>query len=208
MRSASLLASFFALAGLLGGAAASADPIGPDDCSTCQGAIYELLYDPIPVSGNGTTTYEITLRIDTSGYTGDGVRIGEVAFKVSPMLDAVSLVDAPGGAGEWSAILGGINANGCQGNDNNGFACAASSNDAVATVPGSYEWVFHVGVPTPQELFTEVWQASIKARYLDAQGAKTGDLVSENITLQVIPEPGTALLLGAGMLLLGRRPRT
>jgi hypothetical protein len=207
MRISPILGSFVALAWLAAGGAASADPIGPEDCSTCQGAIYELLYDPIPVSGNGTTTYEITLRIDTSGYTGDGVRIGEVAFKVSPTLASVSLVDAPGGVGAWDEILGGINANGCQGNANNGFACAASTSDSVATVPGEHEWVFHVGVEAPHELFTEVWQASVKARYLDENGDKTGDLVSENITLQVIPEPRTALLLCLGLATLARRAR-
>jgi hypothetical protein len=212
MRILSILGSFVALAWLGAGGVAMADPIGvgDDDCSTCQGSIYELLYDPVPVSGNGTTTYEITLRIDTSGYDGDGVRIGEVAFKVSPSLDAVALIDAPGGTGEWSAILGGINANGCQDNANSGFACTSSQSETVATVPdGVYEWVFHVGVPTPQDLFTEMFQASVKARYLDAEGNKTGDLVSENITLQPIPEPGIVLLLGTGLtgLLVIGRPR-
>src|SRR5690606_35691300 len=81
-----------AAACLLAGSA-SADPIGPDDCSTCQGASFELSYEPVP---NGGNTYEITLRIDTSGYAGDGVRIGEVAFKVSSSLTSVSLLDAPG----------------------------------------------------------------------------------------------------------------
>jgi hypothetical protein len=204
MRVSSFL-SAFAVAGLLAGSA-SADPIGPDDCSTCQGTSLELLYDPTPIASNGTTTYEITLRIDTSGYTGDAVRIGEVAFKVSPSLAAVTLLDAPGGAGEWSAILGGINANGCQANANNGFACTSSDNDAVAGVPdGTHEWVFQVEVPSDQDLFTAMFQGSVKARFLDAEGEKTGDLVSENITLQVIPEPGTAVLLGAGVLALGRR---
>src|SRR5690606_7272309 len=107
MRTSSLLVAL-AAACLLAGAA-SADPIGPDDCSTCQGASFELLYEPTPIAPNGTTTYEITLRIDTSGYTGDGTRIGEVAFKVSPDLTSVTLLDAPGGFGEWTEVLGGIN---------------------------------------------------------------------------------------------------
>jgi hypothetical protein len=204
MRIPHLLGSTLALA-LLAGGAASADPIGPEDCSTCQGSILELLYDPTPIATNGTTTYEITLRIDTTGYTGDGARIGEVAFKVSPELDAVTLVDAPGGTSAWDEILGGINANGCQANGNNGFACASSQDETAAAGSGVFEWVFQVGVPTPQDLFTEVFQGSIKARFLDAAGEKTGDLVSENITLQVIPEPQTALLLGAGLAALARR---
>lgn len=203
MRASSFLVAL-AAACLLAGSA-SADPIGPDDCSTCQGASFELSYEPVP---NGGNTYEITLRIDTSGYAGDGVRIGEVAFKVSSSLTSVSLLDAPGGASEWTEILGGINANGCQANANNGFACTSSANDAVATVPdGTYVWVFQIQLPEGDELFTAEFQSSVKARFLDAQGGKTGDLVSENITLQLIPEPGTALLLGVGLLALRRRAR-
>jgi hypothetical protein len=46
---------------------------------------------------------------------------------------------------------------------------------------------------------TDPFAASIKARYVNVDGAKVGDLVSENITLQPIPEPGTALLLVFGL---------
>lgn len=185
---------------------AAADPIGPEDCSTCQGTSIELLYGPVPDS---STSFEITLRIDTSGYEGDGARIGEVAFKVSPQLESVSLLDAPGGAGSWNEILGGINADGCQGNDNNGFACAASDDTNAATLPndGVYEWVFQIGLSEADDLFTEMFQGSVKARFLDASGDKTGDLVSENITLQLIPEPGTLLLLGAGLAAIAGKRR-
>lgn len=208
MKRSALLGLLVAALCITASGTASADPIGPEDCSTCQGLSLELLFDPIPVASNGTTTYEITLRIDTTDYEGDAARIGEVAFKVSPSLDSILLIDAPGGVAEWDPILGGINANGCQPNDNNGFACTSSDNDAVATVPdGVYEWVFHAGVPLPQDLFTEMFQGSVKARLLDANGEKTGDLVSENITLQVIPEPTTALLVCAGLAALGRRAR-
>lgn len=185
---------------LAAGRVASADPIGPD-CDTCQGAIYELLYDPTPVSSDAdSTVYGIVLRIDTTGYSGDGVRIGDVAFKVSPNLDGVSVLDAPGGAGDWTSQLAGLNANGCGGGGPSGFGCASSLDDGNATLPfaGIYEWVFAADVPTGT-LFTDAFEASVKVRYLDADGDKVGDLVSEPITLQVIPEPSTLLLLAGGL---------
>ena len=180
---------------------ASADPIGPD-CDTCQGGVYELLYNPVPLASDAdSTVYGVVLRIDTTGYTGDGASIGDVAFKVSPNLDGVSVLDAPGGAGDWSSILGNLNANGCNDNaDNSGFGCAASTDDGNATLPfaGIYQWIFAADVPNGT-LLTDAFEASIKVRFLDADGDKTGDLVSENITLQVVPEPGTLLLLAGGL---------
>jgi hypothetical protein len=200
LRSQILLAAA-AIALIAAGRSASADPIGPD-CDTCQGSIYELLYNPVPISSDAdSTVYGIVLRIDTTGYTGDGVRIGNVAFKVSPNLDGVTVFDAPGGAGDWTTNLENLNANGCTGGGgNSGFGCATSTDDGNATLPfaGIYQWIFGADVPNGT-LLTDAFAASIKAMYLDADGDKIGDIVSEPITLQVIPEPGTALLLAAGL---------
>lgn len=134
MRSQTLLA-VAAIALVVAGRSASADPIGPD-CTTCQGGIYELLYNPVPISSDAdSTVYGIVLRINTAGYTGDGASIGNVAFKVSPNLDGVSVLGAPGGAGDWAGSLNNINANGCAGGAPSGFGCAASADDSNATLP-------------------------------------------------------------------------
>ena len=194
-----LILSAAAIALVAVGRTATADPIGPD-CGTCQGSIYELLYNPTPVGQDADSTqYAIVLRINTAGYSGGGVNIDDVAFKISPKLDGLLLGDAPGGAGDWSAALGGINAGGCDGNANNGFGCATSNDDTNATLPfaGVYQWIFIADVPTGT-LLTDPFAASIKARYVDANGDKIGDLVSEPISLQLIPEPGTALSADRG----------
>jgi hypothetical protein len=201
--------SLLALVALaLVGGSASADPIGPD-CSTCQGSIYTLDYGGAPISTTADTgTFRITLTIDTSGYNGGGTKLNAVAVKVSSMLVGMSLYDAPGGAGAWTTWMGGLNANGCSGSGT-GFDCAYAGNTDVAVPNGTYAWVFDLEMDTGA-LFTTPFSSSIKARYIDNAGVKVGDLVSEYITLQVIPEPASAALLGDGVLAIAiaRRRRS
>ena len=70
---------------VISAASARADSIGPT-CTTCQGSIYTLdnlgLVTDLYKTDNTFDTYRIMLTIDTSGYTGTGVRIDEVALKI------------------------------------------------------------------------------------------------------------------------------
>jgi hypothetical protein len=183
--------------------AARAAPLGPD-CDTCQGAVFSLAYGGSPISTSATSeTFEITLSVDTSGYDGGGTLLQSVAVKVSPSLIAAQIVGGPQ-VGSWTEELGGLDANGCSGNGG-GFDCVgASTGDGVPVPAGIYVFVFQLEMATGS-LLTGPDAASIKARFSDAAGEKVGALVSENITL--VPEPGSALLLAGGLLVLAARRR-
>jgi hypothetical protein len=196
---------------------ATADPIGPtcdNGNNTCQGSLYAITYSgtALPDSDPDNETFRIFLDINTTGYNGGGSFLTEVAIKVS---SASAFVDAAlvSPASGWTEVDGGINASGCDGSGG-GFACAKFTGlpaDRLAVPDGTYEWVFDITV-TNGDLFTDPLASSIKARYVDANGGKVGDLVSENITLQtggcpptvclpqIVPEPTTLALLGIALL--------
>jgi hypothetical protein len=196
--------ALFALVGAARPAAGAS--IGPS-CGTCQGSIYSLSTTTLtPISSTATTeTWDITYTIDTTGYTGGGTHLSQVALKVSSSITAGSLIAAPGGVADWNVVMGGINAGGCNGSGS-GFDCASATSIGVSpVVPGSIStWVFQLTLPTGG-LFTGASQASVKARYVDDGGNKVGALVSEDITLSVVPEPSALVLVGAAAALsLGR----
>ena len=185
---------------------ARANPIGPN-CGTCQGSIYTLTNLGLVTdlfTGDGLAdTYRIMLTIDTTGYSvPTGVRIDEVAVKVSSGLNGATLVSAPGGTSNWNLVTGGVNANGCSGSGA-GFDCAMfTGSTGGAVVPGTLlTWVFDLDITGP--LFTAPLSASIKARYVNAAGNKVGALMSENITLTQVPEPSALLLLSSAVPAIG-----
>jgi hypothetical protein len=189
-------------------APAGATPIGPPPLTctnnTCQGAIYELTYSGSPISSTSTTqTFGITLTIDPTGYNGGGAFINAVAPKVSSAENSVTLTSAPGVLANWTTMNGGINAGGCS-MAGAGFVCAEDEippskiplGDAPVPFAGTYTWVFDITIPTGTLTPSA---GTIKVEYTDSSGTKVGTLVSEPITLEVIPEPSTAVLLAAGL---------
>ncbi|HEU4939674.1 MAG TPA: PEP-CTERM sorting domain-containing protein [Vicinamibacterales bacterium] len=188
----------------MGATQAKAESIGPD-CNTCQGSIYSLDFTKV----DGTfDTYLATLTIDTSGYTGDGVRIDEVAVKISSGVDDAELTTAPGGVQYWKLVSGGVSAGGCSGSGS-GFECSdwklSSPGGAFIPSNGPLVWQFTINISGPVFDFASTnpdLLPSIKVRYVDENGNKVGDLVSEKV-----PEPTTLTLLGVGMSLAAIRRR-
>ena len=168
-----------------------ADSIGPNGCSGngCFGGIWTLQYAPTATAD----IFQIIYTVDTSGMTTFGP-ITQIAFKVSSSIDSISLVSSPG---TWGTnVQGNIGAsqNGCS-SGGSGFACSTGDN-SLAIGSLTYQWVFLVDVDLP--LMTGPLQASIKAN-----GTGQGQVLSQAITLQPVPEPGTLLLVGSALAGIG-----
>ena len=211
------------------GGEASATPIGGPSCSSCDGAIYDLSTDGVAAVFDATHhTYQFTLSIDTNTYDPGGSSsppyyLADVAIKVSSSVFAASLVGAPGGTGNWSAVSvdSGINAGGCSGSGS-GFICTdglenGGKGHAITTGNGAgYDYVFVFDVTVDNSVtFVDGDSASIKARYVDSADTKVGSLLSEDVSIDCcgvppppppphdIPEPATMLFLGLSALGLG-----
>ena len=195
---------------------AAADPIGPD-CDTCQGATYKL--ESFLLDDNATEDlYAIRLTMNTAGLTTSpdpAFAIDSVAVKTTAQSDAwidgFDLFAAPGGLASWNQMPGGISAGGCSGSGN-GFFCEDWIGAGVGAPVGGTLVFLWTGLVDPSDLKSGFLDASIKARFVNADGEKTGDLLSEGITLQPgpqidprevptteVPEPITLLSLGVGL---------
>lgn len=177
------------------------------DSITGDGAVYTLSFDPTPVSTTSTTeTFRITYVVDTSGYDEGDAFLTAISFKVVSAANIVesgtSLVSASAAAfADESVAFGPTSANGCQ-TSGGGWVCLEDTDNGGVAVPnGTLSFVFNVEVQTGT-LFTGTNEASIKALFLDENGSVNSQL-SENITLQVIPEPGTLALLGSSLVGFG-----
>jgi hypothetical protein len=173
----------------------------------------------------GTNTYDVYLALDATHFSQPVGYLVAVALQFqkdqnnNPPL--VSLVDAPGGAGDWSlSIQGGTDAGGCK-PGNADFECFQfSAADNASAVPASEVYVFHFAVTLPGTTAL-IATNDIKAVYdLNRDGSGRGVLGQTSQSLNIdpcsgngcgqinpngpnTPEPGTMVMMLSGMGLVG-----
>ena len=132
----------------------------------------------------------LTLEIDAARHSGDWTRaasLSALSLKDIGSYQSVSVSTAPAGAGNWTLSARELNANGCGGGGtakrNNRALCL--SGDAIALGDNMvFTFAFSGGSPSLDA-------PHLKVNFLDAAGNKTGDLLSQTITLAaaVTPQP-------------------
>ena len=149
----------------------------------------------------GVGEYDVTLTIDTSLFSKGAGFLTSVAMQFTDAT-SVNLLDAPGGAGAWTTIIGGgTNANGCDGHGN--FWCTQNVT-GIAPVPaaGVYTFIFDV-FGSDGSAGTD---SEIKVEYAAGTNPKTSKNLgqtSQGIVLgggTSVPEPGSLPLLGIGLI--------
>lgn len=205
MKSRSIVLLFILLICLgLGAGSALAGTIGPS-CGSCEGGVYTLTYTNFQTIGPNDQL-DVSLNFNTTTYTGGGIYIDAAAVKIAPALISTVLIGAPASlpnSSVWNTFDGALNANGCSG-AGSGFVCTESTGDGAATsnLTNTFTWRITILSGT---LLSGQDAASIKGLFTDAQGNKTGAVLSENISLDPggndisTPEPISFVLMGAGL---------
>lgn len=130
----------------------------------------------------------LTLEIDAARHSGDWTRavsLSALSLKDIGSYQSVSVSAAPAGAGNWTLSARELNANGCGGGGtakrNSRALCL--SGDAIALSDNMvFTFAFSGGSPS-------VDAPHLKVNFLDAAGNKTGDLLSQTITLAAAAAP-------------------
>jgi hypothetical protein len=192
MKTLRISLSIAALAAVIGFAGtASAFTI---DCATrgdgCVGGTYTL-----EITETAPDLYLAKLTIDTSGaFKVAATDLVDIEFKAANDYTNPMIVSGEPG----SVVDGPLSGQGCKGK-NDSFICIDLSPDL--TVGGIYTWEVKFGASA---LLAED-EMHIGARYTGVD-KETGWVISEGPGAAV-PEPGAALLFGAGILLAGHQSR-
>ncbi len=160
---------------------------------TGNGIIWTLAGDAIPGT---STTGSFTLSVDVSSSTLGTAYLAEFSLKNFGSTASIPILVAP--AGTWDWVNEGLNANGCKTNGTADALCVFKDELIFSTTPpdtaSDFSFSFDI---TLTDFFPEF--THLKVRWLNSNGGKVGDLISEDITWTSVPEPSILALLGIGI---------
>lgn len=170
---------------------------------TAAQAAYVLTFQSTTFTINAVDADTLTLRIqnalNASGDWAPAVSLDNLAIKDIGSFTGGSIT----GPGNWSFSLNELNGNGCAGGISGGVCF-----DAAPAVALTNDMFFTIDL-TGGALAIDSGGPHLKVRFLDATGAKQGDLLSQDLPwvndtpvnpAEQVPEPGTLALAGLGLL--------
>lgn len=191
-------------------------------CPSCAGMSYSL-----SLENTSGTTWHVIYTISSAGYNGDASDLlADVGFKIAPNAgDLSNILNASSPTGYLAPIEGDINAAGGCGAAVNGFICFAFSPEGGGVDLPNGDYIFSLDVDVVAGKIKDCGGVdncpSLKAEFLNADGSNSGLLSddagggqgsegsqgtqgSEGRTGSTeIPEPGSLVLLGLGILAAG-----
>lgn len=145
------------------------------------------------------TSGSFTLTADVSGWDLAGTAyLAEFSLKNFGADATLSNLVAPAGT-TWSVLNAGLNGNGCKTKSTDDALCVYNETQPLVgpgtdIIGGVFSFTFDIDLMGG--LFPDF--AHLKVRWVDANGNKVGDLVSQDIAW--VPEPGMVGLLAIGLI--------
>jgi hypothetical protein len=191
--------------GWAGTASADSFTLNQANCASagvanCYGLQYTLTIDPTGTLNQYTASLKI---VDDPAVTGvynfaanSISRISAVDFKGAIGLSAFSLTAAPGTDSSWVTLATGINNSGCV-PPGEGFLCSQSLTEAPITTltgGGTFEWIWQFTSTSSPFL------GHIGVKFNNDAGDLNGQILSADFGPTSVPEPGSIMLLGSGLI--------
>jgi len=182
------------------GQVAQANTIGTltlADCGTagsgCPAATYSF--------NIGTTSATLTIHITGAVTVGTNNLIGGVNLGFLPSNLSLNITGGSTTAsGAWTFTTGSLTNNGCSSTSTALFTCAMfttnpTTGGATIVQGGTYSWTWNYSAISASSIFS-VGNVHVGANYNPAKGL----IVSQTGATSPIPEPGTLVLLGSGLV--------
>src|SRR5713101_2987366 len=149
----------------------------------------------------GTSSATLTIHITGAVTVGTNNLIGGVNLGFVPSNFNLNVTSGSTTAsGAWTFTTGSLNNNGCSSTANANFTCAMftvnpTTGGATIVQGGTYSWTWNYSAISASSIFS-VGNVHVGANYNPAKGL----IVSQTGATSPIPEPGSLVLLGSGLV--------